>query len=129
MAITRKEVQDLLKLGTNAPTGLKCPVCSKEFHTGDILNHDAIRSANCHDDLKQQRDNLVEVCEATIETLYQRSEARCVICGEESYPVRGNKRGYSQVAAEDAEEWTIDHADTCLVLKIDNVIAKAKKGA
>lgn len=75
-------------------------------------------AANCHDDLVQTIDRVKE-------TIYQRSETHCLICGEESYPVHGNKKGYSQVAPEDAEEWTIDHADTCLVVQLDKILAKA----
>ena len=70
---------------------------------------------------------LLAACKLAQEKIYQRCEGSCPYCGEQDYPVKGDKKGYDEVLPEDAEEYHLDHAEDCIVTKIDIAIAKAKK--
>ena len=61
--------------------------------------------------------------EKIAELLYQRTEGYCPWCGAKDYPVFGDKQGYDEVKPEDAEEWRIEHSDTCVVAYIDQALA------
>lgn len=60
-----------------------------------------------------------ELLETISETLYQHCEGACQYCGAQDYPVNGEKSGYDEVKSEDAEEWNIDHTESCIVTKLD----------
>lgn len=64
-----------------------------------------------------------ELVDEALESIYQLSEGRCPLCGEADYPVCGEKKGYGEVKAEDAEEWRLDHTDNCPVTKLDQALA------
>ncbi|KKL13260.1 hypothetical protein LCGC14_2527570, partial [marine sediment metagenome] len=64
-----------------------------------------------------------KLLEEITEDIYQSSEGQCPLCGEKDYPVCGDKKGYGEVLAEDAEEWRLDHTEKCPVTKLDQLLA------
>lgn len=74
------------------------------------------------------KDNqkIKELLEAITEELYQKDEGSCRFCGEQDYPVRGDKKGYKEVLPEDAEEYHLDHLDDCIVTKLTKAHALLK---
>jgi hypothetical protein len=56
--------------------------------------------------------------------LNSQPEGTCPFCGAQDYPVKGRKRGYENVNAEDAEEWNIDHEKNCLISVIETAQLK-----
>lgn len=81
---------------------------------------------DCCADLKQQRDDLLKACDKFQEDIYQLSEGHCLLCGGKDYPVCGDKEGYEEVAAEDAEEWRLAHKEPCALIEFEAAIAKVK---
>ena len=68
-------------------------------------------------------EKAIKLVEEIKEAMYQDSEGHCSHCGAKDYPVRDDKKGYEEVEPEDAEEWNIDHSDTCPVVKLDQLEA------
>lgn len=50
------------------------------------------------------------------------SEGSCPWCGEEDYPVDENNKRIEGPNVENAEEWRLDHADTCAVTLIEKLL-------
>lgn len=61
---------------------------------------------------------LEKILEDYLETIYQNTEGGCPICFAPDYPVNGDKSGYDEVSAEDAEQWQCDHHENCAVTVI-----------
>ncbi len=64
-----------------------------------------------------------KLIEAQLEKWYQESEGSCCICHQADYPVKGDKSGYDEVTSEEAEQWSIDHAEGCAVLVLEKALA------
>ena len=75
------------------------------------------------DKLQSDLTALQEVAMETLEAISQKSED-CIFCGAVSYPVKGDRKGYAEVTAEDAEEYHIDHNNDCIVWKIEEALKK-----
>jgi hypothetical protein len=69
----------------------------------------------------------IELLEKVVEAQYQKVDGFCPWCGAKDYPVRGDKRDYEEVKAEDAEEWHIDHSEDCIVVYLDQAIELLKQ--
>lgn len=70
---------------------------------------------------------IIQLLERIAELLYQRTEGYCPWCGAKDYPVCDDKQGYDKVKPEDAEEWRIDHSETCIVVSIDQALIRLKQ--
>ena len=62
-----------------------------------------------------------------LEFIHQHSEGSCPLCEAEDYPVCGDKKGYENVLSEDAEEWQIDHYESCPVIYLEEACARLKE--
>lgn len=68
---------------------------------------------------KSKKD--AEAVHTVLEYIYQHSEGSCPLCHVEDYPVKGDKKGYDEVTAEEAKYWQIDHHDDCPVLVLERL--------
>lgn len=64
-----------------------------------------------------------KLVEEALESIYQKTEDYCRLCGAKEYPVCGDMKGYDNVSVKEAEEWNIDHLETCPVTKITQALA------
>ena len=71
--------------------------------------------------------DLLTACDIFQESIYKLSEGLCILCGGEDYPVCGDKKGYDEVDAEDAEEWRLAHKESCPLIIFEAAIEKAHK--
>ncbi len=69
---------------------------------------------------------IIDLLEKAGELLDQQTGGQCPWCGANDYPVCGNKKGYEEVKAEDAEEWNIKHEENCIVTLIDQALRKLR---
>ena len=76
---------------------------------------------------KALNKDLLTACDIFQESIYKLSEGLCILCGGEDYPVCGDKKGYDEVDAEDAEEWRLAHKESCPLIIFEAAIAKALK--
>jgi hypothetical protein len=60
-----------------------------------------------------------EIIENLLEESSRLTEVGCPYCGQAEYPVAGDKSGYENVSAEDAEEWHLDHSDDCAITYLE----------
>ena len=65
----------------------------------------------------------LKILEDYLEQVHQRTDGNCPICGAEDYPVSGDKKGYEEVPAGEADEYHCDHYEDCAVTVIENFIA------
>ena len=79
------------------------------------------------DRAEASNQDLLTACDIFQESIYQLSEGLCILCGGEDYPVCGDKKGYDEVDAEDAEEWRLAHKESCPLIIFEAAIAKALK--
>ncbi len=70
---------------------------------------------------------IISLLEKVIEALYQKVEGFCPWCGTKDYPICGDKQGYDEVEAEEAEEWHIDHAEDCIITYLDQALVLLKE--
>ena len=76
--------------------------------------------------MKELLIEAAEVLEKLLEKISQQSEGGCAFCFADDFPVKGDKKGYDDVPAEDAEEWHIEHYENCPVLQIEAALAAIK---
>jgi len=69
----------------------------------------------------------LKILEDYLESVHQRTDGQCPICGASDYPVNGDKEGYDEVLPEDAEEYHCDHDEDCVVTVIDKFITAWNK--